>query len=386
MSDTPTATRTLDIRELLGELNREDGTPLYQQLGSLLRSRLSAGDWSGRQPLPSEAKISEMAAISHSTVRQALDMLVQEGLLVRERGRGTFVRPTNRTGATESGIVRHHRLALVMPWDGGSFFAAFFPGIEERAHQAGFRTMLVNNWNDAEVELERVREAVDHGVDGLIWMCAADGPKPTAVRYVRERVPAVVMLDRVPPAYRSDLSLVDADNRGGMVQVIRHLVERGARRIAFARSQRHFTSTRNRERGYRAALKSAGIEVRDDWVFGTRRIGLAGGKVLAKKILQSGQQFDAICCTSDAVAVGIIHALQEHGLRVPEDVAVTGFDDDPMSAAVKPALTTVHMDLQTIAAEATRLLFDQLQRKARGEVLTVSHVSVPVQLIVRESA
>src|SRR5690606_17208727 len=108
----------------------KDGQPLYQQLGSLLRTRLSEGRWNDQKPLPSEAKISEAASLSHSTVRQALSMLVREGLLVRERGRGTFVRPVAHVQGTDANVIKHRRVGLVMPWDGSSFFAALFPGVE----------------------------------------------------------------------------------------------------------------------------------------------------------------------------------------------------------------------------------------------------------------
>lgn len=368
------------------EFRRTAGRPLYKQLGDHLRSRVVAGQWGVHEPLPPEARISEMYSVSPCTVRQAMGMLVKEGLLVRERGRGTFVRPSAGQAPTTASVVKHHRIGLVMPWDRASFFSALAPDIEDQAHRAGFRMMLVNNQNDPETELERVRETVDHGVDGLIWMCSGNGPKPTAVRYAREKAPAVVMIDRVPPAYRSELSLVDADNRGGMNQMVDYLVSRGRRRIAFAASQRHLTSTRNRERGYRRGLRQAGIELQESWVFGTRQIGLAGGRILARKVLASGEKFDAICCSSDAIAAGLIQELQSRGLRVPDDVAVTGFDDDPMFSAVKPGLTTVHMDLQTMALEATRLLLEQLDRLAQQQIISVKHVSVPVRLVVRESA
>lgn len=386
MAATTSTSSRPHARPKAGRLDRDGGKPLYRQLSDDLRERLAAGEWNEHKPLPSEAKISEMWSVSPYVVRQAMGLLVQEGLLVRERGRGTFVRPTSSATEVMPGAVRHHRIALVMPWDRGSFFAALFPGVEEPAHNAGFRTMLVNSWDDPEIELDRIRETVDHGVDGLIWMCVGDGPKPTAVRYAREKTPALVMIDRVPPSCRGEVSLVDADNRGGMALAVRHLLDRGHRRIAFARSQRHFSSTKSRERGYRETMKKAGIDVPDAWVFGTRRVGQAGGEVLARKILKSGERFDAVCCSSDPIAVGLIHTFQEHGLRVPEDVAVTGFDDDPMCTAVRPMLTTVQMDLRTIALEATRLLFDQLTRQAQQQVISVTHVSVPVKLVVRESA
>lgn len=381
-STSSTSARQAEADSLI----RKGGEPLYQQLSDLLRKRVKAGDWAENDVFPTEVELSRAWSVSPYTVRQALSLLVDEGLLIRERGRGTFVRPLGTAGGADNeNAVRYNRIALVMPWDRESFFAPLLIDVEEAAHHAGLRTMLVNNWNDANIELERVREVVDHGVDGLIWMCSADGPKPTALRYAKEHTPVTVFIDRAPAELADDVSLVTADNRGGMLQLVNHLLSKGRRRIAMASSQRQFNSTKDRERGYHVAMERAGIEVPEDWIFGTRNIGQDAGTILANRILQSRQRFDAICCSSDSVAVGVIKTLQAHGLRVPDDIAVTGFDDDPICSAFHPQLTTARIDLQTIAREATQLLIDQLNKAQSNEVISMTRLLVPVKTIVRES-
>lgn len=368
-------------------LERGAEVPLYRQLSECLRSRIREDDWSENRPFLTEVEIAEIWSVSPYTVRQALGLLVDEGLLVRERGRGTFVRPNaGQPQVQPTKQVQYNRIALVMPWDRDSFFSRMFIDVESMAHDAGLHTMLVNNWNDADTEVERVREVVEHGVDGLIWMCSADGPKPTALRYATEKTKAMVLVDRAPDSLENQVSLVTADNFGGMASVVQYLLDKGHRRIFMASAQRQFSSTRNRENGYRQTLIRNGFNAPGEWIFGTRSIGFEAGKILAQKILRSNMDYDAICCSTDSVAVGLIREFEKHGLSVPRDVSVTGFDDDPICSIFKPALTTVHMEVPLIAQEATRLLLSNLQRSLANEVVTVSRISVPVRLIARDSA
>lgn len=368
-------------------LDRQADVPLYRQLSDCLRLRIQEDDWSENRPFLTEMEIADIWSVSPYTVRQALSLLVDDGLLVRERGRGTFVRPNAAQAQShDTQHVRFNRIALVMPWDRDSFFSRMFIDVESMAHHAGLHTMLVNNWNDADIEVERVREVVEHGVDGLIWMCSADGPKPTALRYAMEKTKAIVLVDRAPEMVENQVSLVAADNFGGMASVVQYLLSKGHRRILMASAQRQFSSTRNREAGYKKTMMRNGFEVPDEWIFGTRSIGFEAGKILAQKILRSNIDHDAVCCSTDSIAVGLIREFEKQGLVVPRDVAVTGFDDDPMCAMFAPALTTVHMELPLIAQEATRLLLGNLERAMQNQVVTVSRISVPVRLVVRDSA
>lgn len=365
-------------------LDRYSDEPLYRQLSNRLRKWIQAGQWSETTPFLTEVEIAEIWAISPYTVRQALSLLVDESLLVRERGRGTFVRPSANNESSD--VIKFNRIAVVMPWDRESFFSRMFIDVEQTAHQSGYHTMLVNHWNDADIEIERVREVVEHGVDGLIWMCSADGPKPTALRYAREKAKAVVLVDRIPHGMENQTSLVAVDNHNGMACIVKHLIDQGHRKIAMASAQRHFDSTKDREHGYHKVMTQAGINVPDDWIFGTRSIGLKAGDILAQKILRNPVQFDAICCSTDSVAVGLIQVLEKHGIHVPDDIAVTGFDDDPICSMFRPALTTVHMELQTVALEAVRLLLNQIELACQHKTVPISKICVPVKLVVRDSA
>lgn len=377
----------LDILAARGAIDRDRPEPLHRQLVDYLRTTILEAAVKPDEQFPTETQISEAFAISRHTARQALAKLEQEGLLVRQRGRGTFVRPFVRSETPAGRSARHGRIGLIMPWEQANFFSRLMVDVENIMHEHGYRTMLVNNWDDPEKELGRVREMLDHGVDAAIWMCPQDGSNCTTIRLMLENLDSVVAVDRIPGNEEGQVSFVEADNRGGMAALTRYLVEKGHRQFALVTDRSpSLSSPRLRRAGFQMALQEAEIDISPDCFFASRRRGIEAGRLCAGKILRSGKSFDAICCITDQLAVGVIHVLQENGLSVPDDIAVTGFTDDAACMTIKPHLTTVRIDIETIGTEAARLLLKQLEKKERNEVMTTVHMTVPVKLVMRDSA
>ncbi|HMN45911.1 MAG TPA: LacI family DNA-binding transcriptional regulator [Povalibacter sp.] len=172
---------------------------------------------------------------------------------------------------------------------------------------------------------------------------------------------------------------IGCDNFAGGRDVTQHLLDCGRRRIAFlGHASDHYPEFFERYRGYRQALQDHGIEAQDDLqadAFTTEQSGYDAVCAL----LDRRQSFDGIFCASDLIAIGAMRALQERGLKIPEDVAVAGFDDIPTARFANPSLTTVHQDTKVAAT----LLVDSLLAIIRGE--PADSRSIAPTLVVRQS-
>lgn len=366
---------------------------MYRQLLDQLKQEICSGFFSISDQFPTEQEIAGHLGLSMHTVRQALQGLTQEGYLVRHRGRGSFVcQPGDQVPYSDQALRKTQRVGLIMPWGEHTFFARVLNDVENAMHGQGYRTMLVNNHDDADIELERVRELVKNGVDGVIWMCPSRGVHPEVIQMMRQMLPNVVAVDRLDPQLAEEMSLVNANNAGGMATMVEKLYQAGRKRIALVRSAADISSICDRVAGYRKGMQNMGVDVPKDWIFPVELTSQSpsaaheGGYVAAKRLLASGQSFDAICCCTDFLALGVIQALEDHGLSVPGDVAVAGFDDSIEAISIKPGLTSVHMNLGTIASEAAALLLKQMALNDMGQVISRVHINVPVRVVMRQSA
>lgn len=173
---------------------------------------------------------------------------------------------------------------------------------------------------------------------------------------------------------------IGSDNFQGGLDITAHLIEQGRRRIAFlGHASNHYPEFFERWRGYREALGSAGLEA--DAALQVDAITTEqSGYEAALGLLAHGAPFDAVCAASDLIAIGAMRALRERGLRVPQDVAVTGFDDIPIAGAMAPALSTVQQDTK----QAGALLVEGLIALIRGE--PAENRTIPTRLVLRDSS
>lgn len=172
---------------------------------------------------------------------------------------------------------------------------------------------------------------------------------------------------------------IGGDNVQGGRDITRHLLAQGRRRIAFlGHASNHYPEFYDRYRGYAEALSDAGLTPDPQAQVDAITTELAGYEAV-RELLQRGTAFDAIFAASDLIAVGAMHALQDHGLSVPQQVAVAGFDDVPVARFTHPPLTTVQQDTR----RAGELLVDTLIKLVHGE--PVDGCTLPARLVIRRS-
>ena len=163
--------------------------------------------------------------------------------------------------------------------------------------------------------------------------------------------------------------------------MVRHLAGLGHQRIAIIKGAEGNFDAAERLRGYRAALKEAGLAFVPELVM-PGDFSEAAGDAAARALLRLDQKPTAIFAANDGMAIGALHALRDAGLRVPVDIAIGGFDDIPMARYVEPALTSVHVDISVLGERAAARLFSALEHPADR---TPSRETLPTTLVVRRS-
>jgi len=276
--------------------------------------------------------------------------------------------------------LRSHKtrmLALVLTDITNPFWTTVARGVEDAASDAGFSVILCNT-DESDVEQERyIRIILEKQVDGVLLVPAGDPKEP--IRTIRSQQAPVVVLDRRVPA-SLEIDAVRCDSVGGAYQLVKLLTDLGHRRIAILTGPEAVSTAADRVAGYRQALAEAGL----DWeqvLYG--EYTLESGYDLATRSLQSPVRPTAFFAGNNFLAIGALRALRDHGLKVPEEFALVGFDDLPESLVVDPFLTVAAQPAYEMGHKATELLLARLNGQAPE---TCQEIILPTRLIVRRSS
>ncbi len=271
---------------------------------------------------------------------------------------------------------RTHALGVLLPDMYGEFFSDVIRGLDTAARQHGFHLLVSSSHADSEALSDALR-SMSGRVDGMVVM-APDVDAPEAVRGFSVHCP-VVLLN--PGGEVEQCDTIAIANAEGASEMVRHLVGLGHKRIAFVRGPQKNLDSEQRLQGYRAALREAGIapspdlELQGDF---TEPSGYEAAIELARR----KDRPSAVFVANDHMAVGVLSGLLDSGISVPNDMAVTGFDDIAMARYTSPPLTTVRVNTSLLGERAVELLL-RARRSANPDVK--QHELLPTSLAVRSS-
>ena len=279
-------------------------------------------------------------------------------------------------GAARSLITRKtSTLGVVLPDLYGEFFSELIRGIDSCARESGYHVLVSGSHSDRS-EIEAVLRATRGRVDGLIVM-SPDLDARTLKTNPHDGLP-IVLLNGNGRGFDS----IHVDNYGGARSMVRHLIDLGHRRIAHLAGPSGNRDAAERLRGYRDAMRTVSRRIAKDLVvegdFREAAGYRAGGRLLAWKDPPT-----AVFAGNDSMAIGLLAAFQEAGVRVPRDVAVAGFDDIPIARFTTPALSTVRVPIAELGSKATRRL---LERLSASNGHSVRHEILATTLVVRDSS
>jgi DNA-binding LacI/PurR family transcriptional regulator len=256
------------------------------------------------------------------------------------------------------------------------FFASIVRGLSQELSSTPLQLNLV--MASTARQHDRVEQLVRNGhVDGVM-LISLHGDDPLPQNLVAAGAP-VAVIGRPPVPDASTVPYVDADNEAGARAATEYLYRQGRRRIATITGPRDMAAGLDRLSGYRAALRGKRGVAR---LIAQGDFGQASGEAAMRELLTKDPTLDAVFAASDPMAAGALRALRAAGRRVPDDVAVIGFDDSDLARNTNPLLTSVSQPTQLMGRKVAELLIAQL----REPEAKLAPVILPTELVVRESA
>lgn len=325
---------------------------------------------SGRQR-PSVYDVAERAGVSIATVSRVL----RGSAPVAEQTRRRVLAAADELRWRPSRLARafvaqsHGAVGIVFPDLGGPYYSRVIAGFEETAAERRSAVLILATHGRSNAA-ELVGDLADR-VDGLVVMGRTVGDDVVAALATPE-LPVVVLAR--PPV--GDIPAVRAANMATADSLARHVIEHGRRHLAFLGDPDQSPDVRERWRGVRRAIRRAGLDGAAAPV-PCGGFDIDHGHKAGLDLFASGNPIDAVMCANDEVAAGLMRAATASGLRVPEDVIVTGWDDTQMAARLHPALTTARQPMHELGARAAALLFDRLD--GRPTPSTVLRTSVVIR-------
>ena len=313
--------------------------------------------------------VAHLAGVSITTVSRVLndaDYPVRPELKIRVKDAAEQLGYTPGNGMQGARRDTSRDIALIIPNISNPFYLQAVLGVGEALAASDYNLIFCNTTHDPAKERNFLRQLSERQVNGVILSSVAETNADVVQKYMQKGM-RFVLLDQQLPGVESPC--IHYDSCAGAKLAVNHLLENGHKNIAFATTSLvRFTRTEV-YRGYREALEKAGITPNKDLLYecAINKTGrgtdyeLNVGRQIAKSFLKDGCPATAILCINDMVAIGLIQALTQRGIRVPEDVSVVGFDDIPIANAFLPPLTTIHYPAQEAGRLAALMLIDSME-------------------------
>jgi DNA-binding LacI/PurR family transcriptional regulator len=336
-----------------------------------------------RRNPPTIADVASLAGVSISTVSRVLNgtAVVTDDTLERVQKAIDELHYVPRTAARILASRRTNTLGLLLPEISGAFFAPMIRGIETGVREAGYDLLIYSTRGPQtahSLPKQHLRRPLgEHNTDGLlIFTNSLEASELERLHSIG--FPVVMLHQSSPPGM--NFPFVTIENKKASEALVSHLIEvHGRQRIVFLRGPEDHEDSRLREAGYQRALDKHGLPYEPKLVaqadFLERGAYQAVCRLLAEDI-----SFDGIFSGDDDSANGVMRALREVGIRIPQDVSLVGFDDLPYAQHVAPPLSTVHSPVEQVGLEGARLLI----RLIGGETVE-SKIVLPTQMIIRQS-
>jgi DNA-binding LacI/PurR family transcriptional regulator len=328
-------------------------------------------------PAPTLKDVAEHAQVSKATVSRVLNNNpnVAEELRVRvlESIRLLGYQPNRAARRLRASVSEV--LGLIISDIENPFFISVVRGVEDAAYDSQMSVVLCNTDENPAKQQMYLRVMRAERVAGLIISPTNVNEDFTELRQLG--IP-VILLDRRTDKFETDA--VTIDNVGGAYLAVKHLIDLGYERIGTIGGSPHLTTGRERYEGYRKALNAAGLKIDEKSV----KIGdfkTASGYHLASELIGLPRPPQAIFVANNLMTLGTLRALRENGVRVPQDIALVGFDDMPWSSELCPPLTAISQPTYELGQETVQLL---LRRLANPDA-PIRTVTLQPRLVVRES-
>ncbi|MDR1509416.1 MAG: GntR family transcriptional regulator [Synergistaceae bacterium] len=354
------------------------GKYLYVKVYETLREKIATGEYETNDLLPSEQKIGKVFEVDRATVRKALKLLVDDGVVEKMPGIGTKVILPSAAMRREP-VQNGNSVAFFLPRSvtnenriSQPFYSNLFFNVEDRCRRHGYQVYYstLDETDDISALFGNRNFA------GVLFI--SNIHKPHIDYAVSRRIPSVLLNE-----YCENIPSVLENNFEGSYLSCRHLIDMGHRKIAVLRGIRDYTSSKERMKGFLYAMYEANIPVCGKYIMDSEWDAASGYREVGKLLhsLQTCQIPTAIAAFNDGSAFGAMQAISQFGLKIPDDVSITGFDNVDQSLYSVPSLTTIDTNIPMMADAAVENLLHQMS----GAKAVNVKILTPVKLIVRDS-
>lgn len=370
---------------------RKDVSYVYAGVERDLRDQIRSGILKGGECILSENEISRKYNISRRSARKAIDNLIEQDLLYRIPGKGTFVnKHIGSKGRVETSFI----VSYIVPDIDDLFIAEICHGLQDEANRDRCNLLIQSSNGNIKQENQNIEYLISHNIDGAVIFPNWGRANVDALFRLKEAKIPFVLVDRYYPDFDTDYVIVD--NYGGAYNAVMHLIKHGHRKIA------HLYGTAGsandaRLQGYLTALGESGIVYRPAYVRKMsadiiRRNGdrfepdMEGGYQGMLELLALPEPPTAVFAGNDYQAIGAMRAIKEANKKVPDEVAIIGFDDLKFSSLIEVPLTTVRQPKYEIGQAALRILLGKMKHhESTGKVGPYRHEVLNTELVLRAS-
>ena len=327
--------------------------------------------------------IARILNLSTSTVSRALrghpDINAETRALVLKTADDLDYQPNSLAQNLKS--QRSNTIGVIVPQVKHVFFAEIMSGITEVAYEADFNVIISQSNENFDREVKNVQAMISQRVAGILMSISATTKDYSHLFSLQRRKIPLVCFDRVPEGIEVNRVLVN--DYEGAFQAVEHLIQRGYKRIAHLSGPRELSISRKRFEGYRDALLKHDMPIDESLIVHGGLNEADGEESYARLCKQAEKKPDAIFAVTDPVAIGAFSQIKAAGLRIPNDVALVGFSDNPVDSLIDPPLATVRQPAHKIGEFAARFLIEDIldgdrEKPAETKILQT-------ELVIRQS-
>ncbi len=336
-----------------------------------------------KQTEPTIHDIAKKLNIAASTVSRALN----NNSIVSESTRNLIKQTAQEMGYLPNAIAANFRtkrtntIGVIVPLINRHFFSSVISGIEEIAYKNGFAVAISQSNDNFEKEEKIARTFFSTRVDGVIVSIGMQTTNFEHLRLFSKRKVPLVFFDRVAEEIPAHKIVVD-DYRSAY-RATEHLIEQGGKHIAHIGGPLNLKIYQDRLQGYKEAMQKAGFGI-DESMLIHNSLTRTDGTNAVKKLMSNKQKPDAIFCANDTTALSVIIYLRTIGIKVPEDVLIVGFSNEPFSEVVTPSISTIKQPGFEMGQKAAELLITEI--KTKTTIYPYQRIVMPAELIIRESS
>lgn len=331
---------------------------------------------------PTQNDVARLAGVSRATVSYVINNRHESPIQITEVTRQKILAAADQLGYEPDAAAQSlrmqvsHSIGVLIPDLANPHYWQIVTGVEAILQARGYDLLLTSTSLLPDREYTALRSLLRRRVDGLILNLTYCDQDQQEIKTIIHRRNPVVTLGEA----HADLDSVSTDDRNGCLQLFHYLFDLGHRRIAYIHGVAHHPLGLHRLETYKQMMaEMSGIESNHNIEYCGAKI--SDGYQAAQRLLDQDPRPTAIMVINDLLAIGVMHAVTEQSLRIPEDISIAGFDDIAQAAFLNPALTTVKMQAEELGRAATSLLFERMADPERAP----QHMIIPTLLVKRAS-